>query len=276
MRIVFAFVMLVGIGLAGTAAYMVMQKFNQYDVELANARRNSAPAIELTEVAVATKPLQFAKYLQPDDVRMIKWPADAVPDGAFTSLEALLGKEGEKPRAILQPILPDEPVLSGKVTGFGEDAGIRSRLAPGMRAFTIGVNVTTGVAGFLKTGDSVDIYWTGDARGKIITKLILEKVKLIAIDQSSESVSLTPSVARNITVEVSPKVVAQLTQAQNTGQLTLSLRGVEDTNLTGALQVDQTDITGIKNNTVVAKPVCTIRTRKGSQVVEVVTPCPTQ
>ncbi len=276
MRIVFALILLVGLGLAGSAAYMVMQRFNEYEAALAAERRNQVPQIETTEVAVAARKLEFARYLKPEDVRMVKWPADAVPPGAFLSLEDVVGAEGQDPRAILRDILPNEPILPGMVTNFGEDAGIRSRLAPGMRAITIRVDVTTGVAGFLQPGDRVDIFWTGDAGGKTITKLIFEKIKLIAIDQTAQGDGMTPSVARNVTVEVSPQIVAELTQAQRTGQLTLSLRGVEDVAETGVIEVDQTDITGVQNIVEEEKPVCTIRTRKGAEVIELVVPCPVE
>ncbi len=274
MRIVFALILLVGLGLAGSAAYMVMQRFNDYEAAIAAEKRNQVPQIELTEVAVATRKLEFARYLKPEDVRMVKWPADAVPPGAFLSIEAAVGAEGQDPRAILREIFPNEPILPGLVTNFGEDAGIRSRLAPGMRAITIRVDVTTGVSGFLQPGDRVDIFWTGESAGQTITKLIFEKIKLIAIDQTAVGDGMTPSVARNVTVEVSPQIVAELTQAQRTGQLTLSLRGVEDVAEAGAIEVDQTDITGIQNIEVEAKPVCTIRTRKGAEVIELVVPCP--
>jgi len=275
MRIVFAFVLLIGLGLAGSAAFMVMQKFNEYDAQLAVARRNNAPQIILTEIAVATKTLDFAHKLTPDDVQMIKWPADSLPFGAMTSLESVFGPEGTDQRTILRPIYQNEPIIPGKVSDFGGDAGIRSRLAPGLRAFTIRVDSITGVSGFLKPDDRVDIYWTGISGSETITKLILEKVRLIAIDQNSFSDSLDPILARSVTAEVSPQVVAELTQAQNTGQLTLSLRGVEDVATSGAVQVNTNDITGRQNNVVAPAPVCTTRTRKGTEVIDKVVPCPT-
>ncbi len=274
MRIVFAFVLLVGLGLAGTAAYMVMQKFNQYEANLAEERRNKVPQIETVEVAVAAKPLTFAQKLQPDDVVMIKWPADAVPAGAFTTKEAVYGDDPTVQRTILQDMVTNEPIMLGRVSELGGDAGIRSRLAPGMRAVTIRVDVTTGVSGFLQPGDKVDIFWSGESNGRTITKLLLEKVLIIAVDQETMGDSMTANVARTITVEVSPDIVAKLTQAQRTGTLTLSLRGVEDTADAGAIEINQKDITGEVEQIVEEEKVCTITTRKGTEVIELVVPCP--
>jgi len=63
------------------------------------------------------------------------------------------------------------------VTEPGDIAGITSLLSPGMRAFTINVDVQSGVSGFLRPGDRVDIYWSGSLRtaggdNQNITRLI--------------------------------------------------------------------------------------------------------
>ena len=274
MRIVFAFVLLIGVGLAGAAAYLAQQTFSELENDLAQARRNNVPSIELVGVAVATRELVFGKFLKPSDVKMIGWPKDNVPAGAFTDMERLLGGEGAEPRAILITIVKDEPILPHKVTAFGQDAGVRSRLAPGMRAFTININISTGVSGFLQPNDRVDVYWTGDDGGTTITRLILEGVRLIAVDQEENSDISRTIIARTVTVEVSPQTVAELTQAQQTGRLTLSLRGAEDDVVSGTFQVDQTDIIGNEIIAVEAKPICTLRTRKGAEVVVVEVPCP--
>lgn len=274
MRIVFAFVLLIGIGLAGAAAYLAQQTFTELETELAQARRDNAPSIELVGVAVATRELVFGKFLTAGDVKLIGWPKNNVPAGAYTDLEKLLGGEGAEPRAVLITMVRDEPVLPHKVTDFGMDAGVRSRLAPGMRAFTININISTGVSGFLQPNDRVDVYWTGDGGGGTVTRLILEGVRLIAVDQVENSDVSRTIIARTVTVEVSPQTVAELTQAQQTGRLTLSLRGAEDEAVSGVFEVDQNDIIGNEVIAVEAKPVCTLRTRKGAEVIVTEVPCP--
>ena len=51
----------------------------------------------------------------------------------------------------------------------GQDAGVSSRLSKGMRAFAIRVDVATGVSGFLRPGDRVDVYWSGTIQGRLLT-----------------------------------------------------------------------------------------------------------
>ena len=276
MRIIFGFVVLIGLGLAGVGVYMVMQTINQYEAALAAEKRNRVVPIDMTEVIVAKSNLPFGKTLTAADIEIIPWPADFVPFGAYRDVDTLLGDDPEKPRAVLRIIERHEPILQNKVSDFGADAGIRSRISAGMRAFTLKVDVTTGVSGFLQPNDYVDIFWTGnDGNNQTITQLILESVRLIAIDQTDTEDPLRPIIARTVTVEVSPEVVARLTQAQQTGRLTLSLRGTNDTAASGDIRVDTRDVTGNEGPAaVVREKVCTIRTRRGTEVIEVQTPCP--
>ena len=74
-----------------------------------------------------------------------------------------------------------------------------------------------------------------------------------------------------------PGVVASLAQAQATGRLLLSLRGTEDTTSLGQIEVDQKQLLGIVDEevqTVEREKVCTIKTRKGAEVINIPIPCP--
>ena len=104
----------------------------------------------------------------------------------------------------------------------------------------------------------------------------MDGISLIAIDQTSGEVSSAATVAKTVTVAVSPRTVASLAQAQSTGKLLLSLRGVNDETVSGAIEVTQNDLLGrIETEAVVEKVerICTIKTRKGADVIEVPIPC---
>jgi len=178
----------------------------------------------------------------------------------------------------------DEAVLAVKVTEPGEDAGITSRLERGMRAFAIKVDVSSGVSGFLRPGDRVDIYWTGRAPrsdpnlpASDVTKLIEVGVALIAVDQTSTNDAAEATIARTVTVAATPQQVASLAQAQSTGNLSLSLVGSNDDTVATAIEVDQRSLLGItmeaKTVEVQKEEICTIRTRRGADVVELPIPC---
>jgi pilus assembly protein CpaB len=270
----FAAILIIGMGLAGFAVYMAQGRFSQYQTVVDSQRKALSQNVPLTRVFVSTGPLRYGQKLSKSDVRIVEWPENAIPEGAFTDPKVLF--QGDKPRTVLRAMEKDEAIMAVKVTEPGQDAGVSSRLSPGMRAFTIRVDVASGVSGFLRPGDNVDVYWTGRVGKRDVTKLILEDIKLIAIDQTADGDQNNPVVARTVTAEVSPAVVASLAQAQATGRLLLSLRGATDKTSLGKIEIDQNQLLGIKKEVVkkvVKKKICTIKTRKGSTVVEIVIPC---
>ncbi|MEJ2021137.1 MAG: Flp pilus assembly protein CpaB [Maritimibacter sp.] len=285
MRAVFSLVLVVGIGLAGFAVYMAKGYISDYQNALAAERAARTPAIETTEVFVITEPLRYGEQLTKENIRVVKWPSDAIPEGTFNSLEELFPADLPSYRTVLRAMEKNEAVLAVKVTEPGVDAGVASRLSAGMRAFAIRVDVSSGVSGFISPGDRVDVYWTGRAAmnndgAREVTKLIQQNVKIIAIDQSADLDRNAPTVARTVTVEVTPEQVAALAQAQATGQMTLSLVGQGDTTEIEGVEVDQNALLGIEDYVAPPPPepepeICTVRTRKGSEIVETPIPCPT-
>ena len=114
-----------------------------------------------------------------------------------------------------------------------------------MRAFAIRVDVASGVSGFLRPGDVVDVYWTGQRQGDEVTRLVEARVPIIAVDQTTDADRVEASVAQTVTVEATPLQVASLAQAQATGSLTLSLVGVGDEGVAEAVEVDQRRLLGL-------------------------------
>lgn len=277
MRILFALILIVGIGLAGFAVYLAQDRISQYQTALELQRVKISQQVPTTTVVVANRTLRYGERIGPRDVREIAWPANAVPEGTFRELAEVLPVEGRGPRTALRAMERHEPIMAVKVTAHGEDAGVSSRLRPGMRAFAISVDVATGVSGFLSPGDRVDVYWTGNAEGQGMTRLILDGVRLIAIDQMADGDRNSPTVARTVTVEATPEQVARLAQAQATGRLSLSLRGIEDDAEVGQVELDQRLFLGLDAGPAPepAARVCTVRTRRGGEVVEIEVPCPT-
>lgn len=277
MRLVFLLVLAVGIATAGYAILLVKNQFSArqtYISQLENELRQAREQIvETTPVVVAASGLSYAHTLVTEDLAIINWPSAHLPENVFSSIEVLIGQEGDGERYVKRAIEPGEPILASKVTGFGEDIGVNTLLEPGTRAFAIRVDVASGVSGFIQPGDEVDIYWTGNSLEQTITKLVLEKVKIIAIDQQANQDSLRPTVARTVTLQVSPSIVANLVQFQSSGSLTLSLRGVEDTTTAGPIEVDTSTLIGNEIIEVEEVPVCTRTVRRGVEAVVIEVPC---
>ncbi len=289
MRIIFAAVLLAGMALAGAAIYMARGYIGQQQAALAAARAASAAAVPTVAVYVMERPAGYGETLAREAVRLARWPGDAVPEGAFVlppdGPDPLFPDGAAGPRTVLRAMETGEPVLAAKLTAPGEGAGITAQLRPGMRAFAVRVDVASGVSGFLRPGDVVDVYWTGERQGDEVTRLVEARVPIIAVDQTTDADRVEASVAQTVTVEATPLQVASLAQAQATGSLTLSLVGVGDEGVAEPVEVDQRRLLGLAMEApepVMAPPaepasarVCTVRTRRGLDVSEIPIPCPT-
>lgn len=284
MRMVFGLVLLVGIALAGGAVYLAKDQIAQYQQASAQAQAQLAKVVPTQPVYVAVNALEYGQPLKLEDVRVVNWPQDAIPEGTFSDAAVLFPENTDKPRIVLRQMDVNEAIMAAKITEPGQDAGLTSRLEKGMRAFAIRVDVSSGVSGFLRPGDHVDVYWTGriaaqsnERRSDDVTKLIESAVKIMAIDQNANARQGDAAIARTVTVAVNPVQVAALAQAQATGKLALSLVGVGDDTVSGAIEVDQRSLLGLQTETVKVEveteKVCTIRTRRGAEVVEIPIPC---
>lgn len=286
MRLVFGLVLILGLGLAGFAVYMAKSYIQGYQAQLAQERAQRGPGFKVVEVYVAKEKLEYGQRLMKKNVKLVKFPETSLPEGTFATEEDLFPEGEDEPRTVLRTMEKNEAILAVKVTGPGEDAGITSQLERGMRAFAIKVDVSSGVSGFLRPGDRVDVYWTGQVTTgggdrqlmtNEVTKLIESGVRLIAVDQVANGDTTEAIIARTVTVAVKPQQVAALAQAQSTGRLSLSLVGAEDDSVAEAIEVDQRRLLGLAE---VEAPmeapqqeVCTIRTRRGAEVISTPIPC---
>ena len=283
MRAVFGLVLIVGMGLAGFAIYMVQGYFQEQNNNLGLQRAALAQAVPTVDVYAVNRVMEHGEQITAEDIIVIKYAEPFLPEGAFRTEEELFSGGPEELRVVTRQMEPNEVILAAKVTEPGEVAGISALLARGMRAFTIEVDVSSGVSGFLNPGDRVDVYWTGRIQGVgngnngEVTKLIEEGVQLVAVDQTSESGRTGATIARTVTVQVSPNQVAALAQAQATGNLSLSLVGRLDDTVSGAIEVDQASLLGIVQQApapeIEAERECSIRTRRGAEVIDIPIPC---
>ncbi len=279
MRLVFGLILIAGLGLAGMAVYMAQNYIGAYQNALAQERAKSSEAIPMAQIWVATKPISHGERITRENTRLAPWPQEILPADHFDSAQKALFRDGEQPRVAIRAMDQFEAIRATNVSAPGGDAGLTSRLKKGERAFAIKVDVASGVSGFLRPGDRVDVYWTGRLPGRDgeFTKLIQTGVRLIAIDQTvSESNEAT--IARTVTVAASPEKVAALAQAQSTGRLSLSLLSEGDDTVAESIEMNQDRLLGIEESQPVERAerrpeVCTIRTRKGSEVVDIPIPC---
>jgi pilus assembly protein CpaB len=191
-----------------------------------NTKQADAFAGGTTKVAVASVPLAYGVDITPEKIRFVEYPNTSIPPGAFTSAAMLL--PAGKKRIALLPIAINEPILASKVTGEGQGASIAALLPAGMRAASVRINDVSGVAGFVQPNDSVDVLITrslpNGGQATQVTDVLLQNVRVIAIDQNAKNSDGTPAVARTATLEVNPIDAQKLALAQDIGSLSLVLR----------------------------------------------------
>lgn len=226
MRLV-SFVMLLAAAAMGIGAAWLMLGW------LDQQRRTAAPALKqeilTAKVVVAAKPLRFGNPVTPDAIREVDWPAGAIPAGIFSSQTDLLKAGGR--RLALAAIEPNEPIFNWKITGPGQRATLSALIGSGMKAVTIRVNDVLGVAGFVLPGERVDVLMTRtenrgeDGGGKgAFTDVLLQNVRVLAIDQLADERAEKPSLVKAVTLEVKIEDGQKLVLASTVGNLALALR----------------------------------------------------
>ncbi|HRF08712.1 MAG TPA: Flp pilus assembly protein CpaB [Xanthobacteraceae bacterium] len=210
------------------------------------ARLQNVPApvaVKTRAIVVARAPLRFGVELNQSALREVPWPETAVPDGAFTSIEALLAS-GK--RMVLSAIAENEPILASKITGPGQRATLSAVLTPGMKAVTVRVNDIDGVAGFVLPGDRVDIFLTrnhnGERAASSSSDVVLQNVRVLAIDQIADDRLDKPAVVKAVTLEVEMADGQKISLAAALGTLTLALRKAGDLAAQTARQITAEDL----------------------------------
>jgi pilus assembly protein CpaB len=190
------------------------------------------------EVLVATRALPVGTIIDAEALRYQPWPKGLVQNAYY-----IKGKEGGvNPQDLLGTVVRNEitagqPITQGSLIKPGERGFLAAALGPGMRAITVPVSATSGVAGFIFPGDRVDLMLTqqigGDSGSSLKTsETIIRNVRVLATDQrmnvrDEEGKPVVKSTS-TVTLETTPKIAEKISVAQTMGQLSLSLRPLAD------------------------------------------------
>ena len=221
MRNVRAIVMLLVAALAGLAA-----------VVLASRWMMQQSSGSVTKVVVAATDINLGQRLAPEFVKAVDWPRDSLPPGALTDQKLIDG------RVTKSSVMRGEPILESKLTPIGTRGGLSAVIADGKRAITVRVNDVVGVAGFALPGSFVDIIVNtqkdtnkgenNSQNEQSISKIVLEKILVLAIAQEGNRDETKPKVVNAVTLEVSPEEAEKLDLARSVGTLSLVLRNQID------------------------------------------------
>jgi pilus assembly protein CpaB len=189
-------------------------------------------------VLIMRSSMQRGQILRPDDLAWEPWP-----EGGIAKNYIVLGTrtpETYNGWVAKQPIAAGEPLIEAKIIAPGNRGFLSAVLHPGMRAVSVPVTVTSGIAGFVFPGDQVDLLVTyavqdrpqpgqqntGAAIEHKVSETVLRNVRVIAIDQRLDSKAGEATVAKTATFEVTPKQSEIVALANEMGKLSLSLRSL--------------------------------------------------
>lgn len=214
---------IIALGIALVLGILAVYLANVYLT--ANAQQAATVPQGTTKVAVAAIPLEYGTELTPDKVKFVDYPTASLPAGSYAEWNQMV--PAGKRRVVLRPITINEPILATKLAGEGLGPSIAYLLPDGMRAAAVRINDVSGVAGFIQPSDAVDVLITrqtpgGD--GRQITDVLLQNIRVVAIDQNAKSANGEPVIAKTATLEVTPTDAQKLALAQQVGQLSLVLR----------------------------------------------------
>lgn len=194
------------------------------------ADRQTAAIEGTVPVVVAAQPIARGMALEPALLKVVRFPQVSVPAGSLTTIEqATAGGQ----RLALRSIAANEPIMVGKITMPGGKVNLSAAMTPGMRAITFRSNDVAGVAGFVLPGDRVDMLLTRDAAAgnndsTLVSQVVVDNLKVLAVDQVDDDAEGKPVVAKAITLEATPEQAQTIALAQAVGTVSLALRQVGD------------------------------------------------
>jgi pilus assembly protein CpaB len=190
------------------------------------------------EVLVATRALPVGTIIDAEAFRFQRWPEGLVQPAYY-----IKGKPGVVPAQLIGTVVRNEitagqPFTQGSLIKPGERGFLAAALGPGMRAVTVAVSATSGVAGFVFPGDRVDIVLTqevaggGEGPALKVSETVMRNVRVLATDQrmdaKGEDGKAVVQRFTMVTLEATPKLAEKIAVAQRIGDLSLSLRSIAD------------------------------------------------
>lgn len=232
MKLFRVLVLVVALVAGGVAAYLAMNMAPSGDaptvVEL-------APQIQSQDVLVAASDIRQGQTLSTENLRWQRWPDEAINPGYLQkqtrpdAIETLAGS------VVRSQFVAGEPIREVKLARA--ESGFLSAILPsGKRAVAVRISAQNTAGGFILPNDRVDVVQTvtqqaaPDAPVENVSRTILTNIKVLAIDQTIDEQNGEPVVVgKTATLELDPAQVEQITAAEASGTLSLSLRSVTDT-----------------------------------------------
>lgn len=185
----------------------------------------TAVAEDTVPVVVAATNIDFGQKIRPINVTVIQIPAKSVTAQVFNKTSEVVNK------VATQKFYKGEMLLKERLADYGGGSALAATIKPHMRAVTVRVNDIIGVAGFLLPGNRVDVINARHYGGRTVTHIVLQDLKVLAVDQTASTSKDKPVIVRAVTLEMTPDQANTLVKATHDGTVQLTLRNPMDNTL---------------------------------------------
>lgn len=190
------------------------------------------------KVLIAKKPLPVGTIIDAEALGYQAWPKELVTAAYYTEEAADSDPAELIGRVVRTEMQAGQPISRGALIGPEDRGFLAAALGPGMRAVTVTVDTTSGIAGFIFPGDRVDMVLTQNVGGEDgpslrASETIIRNLRVLATDNrvtesKDENGNIQVIQASSVTLEATPKMVEKISIARNIGSLSLSLRSIAD------------------------------------------------
>ena len=222
---------------------------------LANMLGSSKYSTEpLGQVVVAAEDIPASTRITEDDLRVTKWPKSTIPEGAFSSIDQILGPNASVPVSL---IVKGEPVLKRRLADAKQGTGMASLVPKALRAFPVPVDRWIATARLVYPGAVVDVLTTISPPGerRVSTKLVLQQVKVLAVNGSVDPATANDRASSKnrgtagsrkavVTLLVTPEQAEALALASREGKIDIMLRNARDTGTVETFGIDPPELLG--------------------------------
>ena len=147
---------------------------------------NNNPKVELVKVVVAKQDIPERTIIKDSMLKVVDMPADVVPAEAVQDISDITGS----PTSVA--IQQGDILTTKKVYADVRMAGFTGMIPPNCRAVSVAITDITGVSGFAKPGDYVDVMVvSGTKEAGLKGEVLLQNVQLLAINKTGGAAEKT-------------------------------------------------------------------------------------
>lgn len=166
----------------GSIMYAALSIFSSPATQTANPNNpegdGTGQVVKTKAVVIAAVNIEEKSIIREKMLETKEFPESSLPPDAITNIDEI------KDKAAKVKIFKGEVITTQKFYRDLAQSGFVGSIPPDCRAISIGINDVTGVAGFAKPGDYVDIFLTEKADNTVSSRLILQDVLLLSINKS--------------------------------------------------------------------------------------------